>query len=128
MENKYNLYDNIVGATYTNIAIHSVNKKEIALVFNKDSYTHKVFLKVALLVANFENKKLYIKCKFFDFLKILFYYYSIEEIIRGKSRLRFRRRESSSCLDIDTIAAFEAKEFFTDIGIFEEIWKEYYEK
>lgn len=126
---KYNLYDNIIGATYTNLAIDAVNNKGIYFnFFNKDSYINKTFLKVAFSVANFENQKIYINCKYFDFLKILFNNYTIKEVIFRKSRLRFRRKTHFPFTNISLLAAFEAKEFQTDIGIFEEIWKEYYEK
>lgn len=126
---KYNLYDNIIGATYTNLAIDAVNNKGIYFnSFNKDSFVNKVFLKVAFSVAIFENQKIYINCKYFDFLKILFDNYTIKEIIFRKFHLRFRKKKHSSNTDISLLAAFEAKEFYVNIGIFEEIWKEYYER
>ena len=124
---KYNLYDRILNATYVNIASQSPSQIYFPK-FNHNSYSHKTFLKVAFMVASFENKKIYLNCKFFDFLKILWDNYSIKEILTGKCRLRFTWRERGEGTDIDFIAAFEAKEFQTDIGIFEEIWKEYYEK
>lgn len=128
MEEKYRLYDKIVAATYTNIIILTYPDKQIFFKYNPDLYSHKVFLKVALLVANFENQKIYLKCKFFDFLKILFYYYPIREILRGRCRFRFTRRDCNPWLDVDGAVAFEAKEFAVEEEIFEEIWKEYYEK
>lgn len=124
---KYNFYDRIINATYVNIASQSPSQIYFPK-FNRNSYSHKTFLKVAFMVASFEDKKIYLNCKFLDFLKILWDNYSIREILTGKCRLRFTRRERGEGTDIDFIAAFEAKEFQTDIGIFEEIWKEYYEK
>lgn len=124
---KYNLYDKILAATYTNLAI-DVNKNNGIYFnsFNKDSTEHKLFLKIALMVANFENTKIYLNCKYFDFLKILFNNYNIKEIFLRKFRFRFRRRESASYTDINFLASFEAKSFEVEPTIFEEIWKEYY--
>lgn len=126
MEDKYNLYDKIVAVTYINIDTQST--KKIYLNYNPDSYTHNFFLKVALLVSVFKRKKIYIKCKLKDYLKTVFYYYSIKDILLGRCKFRFTQREWGPWLDIDTIAAFEANEFEQDISIFEDIWKEYYQK
>lgn len=129
MEEKFNLYDKIIAATYTNIANYTFDKSKICINLNPSLYSHQVFLKVALLVANFENKKVYLKCKFFDFLKILFYYYSIREIFeKNRCRLRFTRHERNEWLDVGAIAAFETNAFGVSPSIWEEIWKEYYQK
>ena len=126
MEDKYNLYDRIVAATYINI--DSQSPKNIYIVYNPDSYTHKFFLKIGLIVGNFRGKKIHIKTKLIDFFKILFYYYPIKDILLGRCILRFTKRGRGPWLDVDNIAAFEAKEFAQDITIFEDIWKEYYQK
>lgn len=129
MEEKFNLYDKIIAATYTNIANYAFDKSKIYINFNPSLYSRQVFLKVALLVANFENKKVYLKCKFFDFLKILFYYYSIKEIFeKNRCRLRFTVRERNERLDVGAIAAFETNAFGVSTSIWKEIWKEYYQK
>lgn len=126
---KYNLYDNIIRATYTNLAIDAINNKGIYFnSFNKESYIDKIFLKIAFMVASFENQKIYINCKYFDFLKILFNNYTIKEVIFRKSKLRFCRKEHFPNSNIETLAVFEAKDFNVELKIFEEIWKEYYQK
>ena len=126
---KYNLYDNIIKATYINIAIDAINNKGIYFNnFDKKSYAHKVFLKVAFMVSDFEEQNIYLNCNCFDFLKILFNNYNIKKIITGKCTLHFSRHKHDPDTDIDTVAIFEAKEFQTDISIFEKIWKEYYEE
>lgn len=126
MENKYKLYDNIISATYINITSQSPDYI-IFNHFNKDVYIDKVFLKVAFMVGNFEDKKIYINCKLFDYFKILFDNYSFKEIILRKYRIRHHRRPSILAPDWDYIAEFEAKEFEVDISIFKDIWKEYYQ-
>lgn len=126
---KYQFYDNLIAATYTNLAIEALHNENLYFnSFNINSYIHKTFLQIAFIVSGFEEAKIYLNCKFFDFLKILFHNYTIKEIIQKKCVLRFSRRPHSPSTDIDFIAAFEVKEFQTDIGVFEEIWKEYYEK
>lgn len=125
--NKYQLYDNIIKATYINIGTLSSSK----IIFNNydwKKYTNKIFLEVSFMVADFERKKIYLNCRLFDFFKILFYYYDIKEILTGKCRLRFRRRQGHDGIDIDNIAAFEAEAFENTLDIFEQIWKEYYQK
>lgn len=126
--NNYTLYDNIIKATYINIGTLSFPKKIPFNNFNWDNYTHKVFLQISFMVADFERRKIYLNCKLFDFFKILFHYYNIKEIIMGKCKIRFRGRPRSEGIDIEEIAAFEVKAFETTVGIFEEIWKEYYQK
>ena len=123
--NKYKLYDNIIKATYINIA---TNDNIYFNNFNNELFSHKVFLKVAFMVANFENKKIYLNCSFFDFLKILWQNYSIKELIMGKCRLRFIGRQGHEGIDIDNIATFEAEAFENTLDIFEQIWNEYYKK
>jgi len=127
--NNYELYDKIISATYTNLAIEAINNKGIYFnYFTTNSPTKKVFLKVAFMVANFENVKIYLNClNLSDFLKIVFDNYSLWDILRGKCVLRHRFLPSYSGTDIGAIAVFEAKDFGTDIGIFKEIWDEYYE-
>ena len=124
---KYQLYDNIIKATYINIGTLSyktINFND----YNWENYKHKVFLQVAFMIADFERKKIYLQCKFSKFLKILFYYYNIKEIITGKCNLRFSRQPRPEGIDINDIAAFEVKAFDATIDIFEEIWKEYYQR
>lgn len=124
---KYILYDNIVRATYTNLAIDAIKNKGIYFnSFNKDSYVDKFFLRIGFIVATFENQKIYINCKYFDFLKILFDNYSIKEIVLRKTKIRFCRKKHIPETEINTLAAFEAKEFNVNLEIFEKIWKEYY--
>lgn len=124
MEDKYNLYDKIIATTFTNIANES--PKDIYINFDKDSYPDKIFLQVSLLVAGFNHKKIYLKCKYRDYLKLLFHYYTKKQIILRKNRIRFSRR-TRQWLDVQTLAAFEADAFGQDISIFEKIWKEYYQ-
>lgn len=122
----YQFYDTIVGTTYINIA--SLSKQDIILNnYNDDSYTHKIFLKASFMIASFEDKKIYLNCPRFDFLKILFHNYTIKDIITRKSRLRRIKSPAENGIDIEFIANFEVNDFNTDIGVFEEIWKEYYE-
>lgn len=124
---KYQLYDNIISATYINISIDAVKNKGIYFnCFNNNSFAHKVFLKVAFMVADFENQKIYLNCKFIDFLKILHYNYSIKEILSGRCKLRFSRKFHEPNTSIDLLSTFESQEFKVDITIFEDIWKEYY--
>ena len=125
--NNYTLYDNIIKATYINIGTLSSSQ----IIFNNydwKKYTHKIFLEVSFMVADFERKKICLNCRLFDFFKILFYYYNIKEILTGKCRLRFTRRQNHEGIDIDNIAAFEAEAFENTSDIFEQIWKEYYQK
>lgn len=125
---KYNLYDRILSVTYTNIAIDANKNNGIYFnSFNKNNTEHKIFLKIGFIVANFENKKIYLNTKYFDFLKILFDNYTIKEIFLRKTRLRFRRFKHSPCTNIDFLASFEIKEFKVNPDIFEEIWTAYYE-
>lgn len=128
--NIYNLYDNIIRVTYTNLAIDAVNNKGIYFNnFNQSSFCHRVFLKVAFMVADFEHTKIFLNCnRFFDFLKILYNNYSIKDILKGKCILRYKRHKNALYTDIDVIANFEAKEFQVNIDIFEKIWKKYYRK
>ena len=134
---KYKLYDSIVSSTYVNIAIDAMRNNGIFFnSFDNNSYEQKVFLKVAFTVAPFENKKIYINCKFFDFLKIFFNNYNIKKLIFGKCYLRFKRKPNKPNTDIKMLAAFEVdsfkaeieEKFENQINIFEEIWKEYYQK
>ena len=126
MEEKYKLYDNIISATYINIASQS---KDYVIFnnYNKDVYIDKLFLKVGFMVGNFEDKKIYINCKLFDFLKILFNNYSLKDVLLKKYRIRRKGRPIPYGPDWDYIAEFEAKEFGVDISIFKEIWEEYYQ-
>lgn len=124
---KYILYDNIVRATYTNLAIDAIKNKGIYFnSFNKDSYVDKFFLQISFIVATFEKQKIYINCKYLDFLKILFNNYTIKEIVLRKTNLHFCRKKHIPETEINTLAAFEAKEFNVNLEIFEKIWKEYY--
>lgn len=123
----YQLYDNIIKTTYINIGTLS-SSKIIFNNYNWKKYTNKIFLEVSFMVADFERKKIYLNCKLFDFFKILFYYYNIKEILIGKCRLRFTRRQRPEGINIDGIAAFEAEAFENTLDIFEQIWKEYYQK
>lgn len=125
--NNYTLYDNIIKATYINIGTLS-SSKIIFNNYNWEKYTNKIFLEVSFMIADFERKKIYLNCKLFDFFKILFYYYNIKEILTGKCRLRFIRRQSREGIDIDNLAAFEAEAFENTPDIFEQIWKNYYQK
>lgn len=126
--NNYELYDKIISATYTNLAIEAIRNKGIYFnSFSTDIPTHKVFLKVAFMVASFENTKIYLNCpNFLDFWKILWDNYSIGDILRGKCALRFKFLPSFPATDISEIAAFEAEDFGVGIRVFRDIWDEYY--
>ncbi len=123
---QYNFYDNIIRATYINIAASSSH----SIIFNnfeKDKFSHKIFLKTGFIVAAFEDKQIYLNCKLFDFFKILFHNYSIKDILLRHTRLHYLKKESPIGINIDFFADYEANDYKTDISIFEKIWKEYYE-
>lgn len=120
IEDKYELYDRIIAATYTNIFIESNNKEYIILDKYKDDYLEKVFFEVAKSVSVFTNKKIMIKTNIFNYLILKL----------GKYRKQFCRfRETAGVpIPIREIGLFEAKEFYVSPDIFEEIYEAYYSK
>ena len=72
---KYNLYDNIVANTIYYFLTHTKNDKRIS-IFNNDKYDDELLFGLKMidyariLESNFSNKKIYITCKFSQFLKL----------------------------------------------------------
>lgn len=119
-KDKYDLYDKIVAATYTNIFIESNNKKYIILDRYNKNYMDKVFFEIAKSVSYFVNKPIMIKTNIFNYLLLKL----------GKNRKQFCRfREGEGApIPVQAIGNFEIKEFHVDPSIFEEIYQAYYSK
>ena len=137
---KYTLYDSIVSTTYVNIA--SLSKDDIILNnFNKDNKVDCFFLTVAFMVAYVENKKIYIKCSFSNYIKTLFKFYPLKEVIKNiikGTNCLFRAKDTQEGINIVEISQFELqayrKEYYGSfnedltMSIFDDIWDEYYAK
>lgn len=120
MEDKYELYDKIVSATYTNILIET-NMKEYLVVEYGNTYADKVFYEAVKAIAYITNRQIMIKCNIFRYVLL-----KIKEK-NNKQILRFREGAGNP-IPVQALAEFEATEFGVDFSIFEEIYNAYYAK
>ena len=131
IEEKYQLYDKIISATYTNIlnsiliegedGVFSVGKDVIfSSLANKTDYVRRVFQKVAFMVAEISGCKVAIDMNIFQFI---YYRY-----IKGNRLLRWKKKTDEVNIFVGELATFEAKAFDVEMNVFEKIWNAYYER
>lgn len=121
-EEKYNLYDKIVSATYANIFSLSKDKPIVLKDFYYSSGAGRTFLEVACMVAYITNKEIYVQSSWIDFIRA--------RIVKKNKHIHWIRKNKKDVegIEIYKVAAHEAVSFNQDINIFEEIFKAYYER
>lgn len=119
-EDKFNLYDQVVGTTFVNIySLSKDNNKIILEKFNYNCGVSRVFLEVAFMVSQFTGKEVYISTSIMDYLKIKYKY--------RKNKIRFAKATEKG-IDIYSVAAHQAIEMGQTSDIYDEIFKTYYER
>ena len=112
-----NNYDKVLNTLYINLYTLSKDSNIIELKnFNYKNKAHLVVLKVASILASLCNKKIKCNISFLNYLYIKKFYKNIK-IKRGK--------HFSIDKDCDTLIS-DIEQYY-EKGIFEKIYKEYYE-
>ena len=120
-EEKYNLYDKIVSATYANIFSLSKNKPIVLKDFDYNCKTCRTFLEVASMVAFITNKEIYLQCSLFSYL--------LARIKKKNKHIHWiRKKKEIEGIEIYKVAAHEALAFKQQENIFDEIFEAYYER
>ena len=119
-EEHFNKYDNIMGATFTNI--YSLSKNSEYIIFNNFNYKktlHRVFLEAGFIAHTITQKKIGLNMPLLPFL-----YFKYIKMRKRKNNI-IRIKEQSG-INIEEVADFEAKAFESSLTIFNDIYNAYY--
>lgn len=114
---EFNQYDIVLNVLYTNLFTLSKEDKIIKLKnFIPKNHSHQVILKIANILATYSDRQIYIDISLFQKLKMRLH--GIKTRFKCKPNLT----ATKTCNDI-----IEDIEKYYETGIFEKIYKEYYE-
>lgn len=124
MEDKYNLYDEVISVTLVNFMIEDARKGDVVLTsFDPENVNHLYSFEVALLLSQSINKVFYLDMNILPYWKFRFMNWSLRTSFK-----RYTSKNKSVKMELDSILRFIIKDKSLDRNIYEEIYKEYYEQ
>ena len=117
---KYELYDELIGITYANMFSLSKGKDIILKGFDFKCPTCRVFLEVAQMVAYMTNKEIYLQGSWFDAMRA-------RRMKKNKHIHHISARRGLDGIDIHEVAKYEREAKGLEDNVFEEVFKTYYE-
>ena len=124
MEDKYNLYDEVISVTLVNFMIEDARNGDVVLTsFDPENVNHLYSFEVALLLSQSINKVFYLDMDILPYWKFRFMNWSLRACFK-----RYTSKNKSVKMELDSILRFIIKDKSLDRNIYEEIYKEYYEQ
>lgn len=124
MEDKYNLYDEVISVTLVNFMIEDARNGDVVLTsFDPENVNHLYSFEVALLLSQSINKVFYLDMDILPYWKFRFMNWSLRTSFK-----RYTSKNKSVKMELDSILRFIIKDKSLDRNIYEEIYKEYYEQ
>lgn len=124
MEDKYNLYDEVISVTLVNFMIEDARNGDVVLTsFDPENVNHLYSFEVALLLSQSIDKVFYLDMDILPYWKFRFMNWSLRTSFK-----RYTNKNKSVKMELDSILRFIIKDKSLDRNIYEEIYKEYYEQ
>ena len=124
MEDKYNLYDEVISVTLVNFMIEDARNGDVVLTsFDPENVNHLYSFEVALLLSQSIDKVFYLDMDVLPYWKFRFMNWSLRTSFK-----RYTSKNKSVKMELDSILRFIIKDKSLDRNIYEEIYKEYYEQ
>ena len=124
MEDKYNLYDEVISVTLVNFMIEDARNGDVVLTsFDPENVNHLYSFEVALLLSQSIDKVFYLDMDILPYWKFRFMNWSLRTCFK-----RYTSKNKSVKMELDSILRFIIKDKSLDRNIYEEIYKEYYEQ
>lgn len=124
MEDKYNLYDEVISVTLVNFMIEDARNGDVVLTsFDPENVNHLYSFEVALLLSQSINKVFYLDMDILPYWKFRFMNWSLRTSFK-----RYTSKNKSVKMELDSILRFIIKDKSLNRNIYEEIYKEYYEQ
>ena len=122
METKIGYYDQIVGATMTNIIVSTIENKGLVLDnFNPHNMDHIYFFEIAMMTSQIQGQTFYVNIGLFDYFIL-----KMRNWKRRQTFKRYSKKVEAGMTDVQFLLDYMTEQLQLDKGVYEVIYNEYY--